>query len=62
MNLQVTRNGRTVEISITPEMIERVLREWEQEHPGADATLDMGEDEFARRVMIEVRASARLLP
>jgi hypothetical protein len=62
LNLRATRNGRTVELAITREMIERVLAEWEQEHPGGNPMLDMGEDEFARRMMIEVRASARLLP
>jgi hypothetical protein len=62
MKLRATSNGRTVELAITPEMIGRVLAEWEQEHPGGNAMLDMGEDEFARRMMIEVGASARLLP
>jgi hypothetical protein len=62
MKLRATSKGRTVELTITPEMIERVLTEWDDEHPGKDATLDMGPDEFARRMMIEVRASARLLP
>lgn len=62
MKLRAASNGRTVELTIAPEMIERVLTEWEDEHPGKDATVDMGPDEFARRVMIEVQASARLLP
>jgi hypothetical protein len=57
-----TSTGHTVELSISPEMIERVLAEWEAENPGRDATRDMGEDEFARRVMAEVRAGARLVP
>jgi hypothetical protein len=62
MKLRGTAKGRTVEIEITPEMIERVLTEWGDEHPGRDATVDMNPDEFARRMMLEIRASARLLP
>jgi hypothetical protein len=54
-------NG-AVELTLSPEMVARVLAEWEEEHPGQDATLDMGEDEFARRMMIEIRASIRQVP
>lgn len=48
-----------IEVSFSPEMIELVLSEWEEEHPGKDATIDMGADEFSRRMMIEIYASAR---
>jgi acyl-CoA synthetase (AMP-forming)/AMP-acid ligase II len=51
--------GGGVEVSFSPEMIERVLTEWEEEHPGRNATRDMGADEFTRRMMAEIRASAR---
>jgi hypothetical protein len=47
-----------IELSFGPEMIERVLAEWEAEHPGCHA-LEMTPDEFARRMMIEIRAGAR---
>lgn len=49
----------TVEVHFSPEVIERVLSEWEEEHPGKDAMKDMGADEFSRRMMIEINASAR---
>lgn len=51
-----------VEIGVTPEMIEKVLSEWEAENPGKDAMRDMGEDEFAKRMMLRIRASARIIP
>lgn len=57
-----TRKGRKVELTISREMVEQVLTEWEQEHPGQDAFPDMGEDEFADRMMAKITASARLLP
>jgi hypothetical protein len=55
-------DGRMMEVSLLPEMIERVIEEWEQEHPGRNATVDMDGDEFARRLMIEVHASLRMVP
>lgn len=55
------RGPRGVEISITPEMIERVFREWEAEHPGKHGHLDMGADEFARRMMLKIRDTARIV-
>jgi hypothetical protein len=61
VKLRGTAKGRTVEIEITPEMIERVLTEWGDEHPGKYSVTDMDPDEFARRMMLEIRASARLL-
>ena len=48
-----------VEVSFSVEMIEKVLREWEEENPGKDA-IDMGSDEFSRRMMVEIKASARI--
>lgn len=56
------RGPRGVEISISPEMIEQVFLEWEAEHPGRRANMDMGEDEFANRMMAKIRASARIIP
>jgi hypothetical protein len=50
--------SKELEISLSPEMVERVMREWQEEHPGV-AIREMSSDEFARRMMIEVRASAR---
>lgn len=49
-----------VEISFTPEMIERVMSEWEEE-TGTSAQ-EMSSEEFARRMMIEIEASARVIP
>ena len=49
------------QITFSVEMVERVLREWEEENPGKDATMDMGSDEFARRMMVEIKASARTI-
>ena len=49
----------SIEVIFSPEMIELVLSEWEQENPGKDAMKDMGADEFSRRMMIEIEASAR---
>ena len=40
------------EISISKDMVERVLAEWEKENPGKDATKHMGAEEFSRRMMI----------
>ena len=56
------RKPRGVEISMSPEMIEEVFAEWEAEHPGRRAHFDMGADEFANRMMVKIRASARIIP
>ena len=56
------RNPKGVEISITPDMIEDVFIEWEKENPGKRGHIDMGGDEFSRRMMIRIRASARFIP
>lgn len=55
------KRGPNVEISITPEMIEQVFAEWEADHPGRLGHIDMGEDEFAKRMMTKLRASARII-
>lgn len=47
-----------IEMSWTPETVERVMRQWEAEHPGMSAR-DMGSEEFATRMMNELRASAK---
>jgi hypothetical protein len=60
--MRISRGPREVEVSLTPEMIEQVFLEWEALHPGQQGHMDMGEDEFARRMMIKIRDSARIVP
>jgi hypothetical protein len=55
------RKPRGVEISMSPEMVEQVMSEWEAQHPG-QSVRDMGADEFANRMMVKIRASARIIP
>jgi hypothetical protein len=45
---------------MSPEMVEQVMSEWEAQHPG-QSVRDMGGDEFANRMMIKIRASARII-
>jgi hypothetical protein len=51
----------SVELSFSVEMIERVLREWQEENP-LRTPESMTSDEFAQRMMIEIKASARIAP
>ena len=53
------RNGN-VEVTMSEEMVEQVISEWQEEHPSQDAMQDMSGDEFMRRLMIEINASFRL--
>jgi len=50
-----------IESAFSVEMIERVMREWEEEHPGQRA-VEMSPEEFADRMMTEIKASARVEP
>lgn len=45
----------------SPEIVERIMREWEAEHPGCSAE-QMTPEEFADRMMQAMRASAIKLP
>ena len=49
------------EISFSLEMMERVLREWQEENPLRSPN-SMTSVEFAQRMMAEIRASARIVP
>jgi hypothetical protein len=60
--MRINRGPQGVEISLTPEMIEQVFLEWEALHPGQSGHVDMGADEFTRRMMIKIRDSARIVP
>lgn len=46
------------ELSFSPEIIERVMSEWEEENPGKNVR-EIGAEEFSRRMMIEINASIR---
>lgn len=50
-----------VELSFSAEMIERVLREWQEENPLRSPN-SMTSAEFAQRMVAEIRASARIVP
>lgn len=47
-----------IELQLGPAMIEEVMREWEREHPGRDAS-EMTSKEFADRMMAKMFATAR---
>jgi hypothetical protein len=49
-----------VQIEISKDMIEQVMREWESEHPGC-LVIDMSPDEFADRMMKKIMASAKIV-
>lgn len=51
-----------VELSLSPETIMQVHREWEAAHPGQLARVAMTSDEFANRMMEKLKQSARRLP
>ena len=51
---------KTVMLTFTPEMIEEVWKEYEQENPGRSYE-DMGSKEFADRCMKKLYASAEYL-
>lgn len=50
--------GGGLELTISPELIEEVMREWEAEHPGLWAR-DMPPTEFSRRCIAKMVATAR---
>lgn len=52
----------SVEVTLSPDMIEAVLAAWEAENPGKNAIPDMGPAEFSRRMMEAITASARIIP
>lgn len=49
-------------MTMTPLTIERVWKEWEAENPGKVANRDMPKEEFAKRCMDALYASARPMP
>jgi predicted secreted Zn-dependent protease len=50
-----------VQIDMSEDMVEAVMREWELEHPGRTAR-EMTSGEFADRMMEKVVASAKFVP
>jgi hypothetical protein len=48
-----------VTLTITPEDIEAVWKDWEAAHPGKKADRDMPEKDFADACMKRLKASAR---
>lgn len=48
-----------VELQIGPTMIEEVMKDYEREHPGHDAS-EMTSTEFADRMMAKVMDTARV--
>ena len=54
------RRGKSVELTLSREMVERVMLAWENEHP-TQSVVDMTADEFADRMMEQIMASARFV-
>jgi hypothetical protein len=50
-----------LKLTMSKEMIEAVMDEWERAHPGRDA-LEMGPTEMANRIMEKIKASAEIVP
>lgn len=56
----MTTYGKTLtELSFSPEIIETIMREWESEHPGCDAST-MDAQEFADRFIEKLYATAQV--
>ena len=53
----MTEKPSIIQIDLSAASIEEVMREWEREHPGRDAT-EMSSKEFADRVMAKMMDSA----
>ncbi len=51
-----------IELTLTPEMIEETLREWEERNPGRDAVRELSPEKFADLVVEKLLATARLVP
>lgn len=50
----------SVELSFSEEMIAQVIREWQEENP-LRTPESLTADEFTRRMMIEIKATARIV-
>lgn len=53
--------SETIQLELSNEMIERVLREWETRNPGKDVK-NMPADEFAATLTRMIFSTARVLP
>jgi hypothetical protein len=49
-----------IELSVSPDDIERVLKDWERMHPGKIAVRDLTSKEFADMMVADLYARARL--
>ena len=54
------RRRKSAELTLSREMVERVMLGWENEHP-TQSVADMTADEFADRMMEQIMASAKFV-